>query len=296
MEIKKKRRQDDPLQIADDKALQRFLGSIKSFVDSHEDIQQILQASQSWADTEIERKDKAKIWAFRIAGIACAFAFGCLWVAHRAVETSMVPPPPPQVLVMNETSGAINPLRSLDEVKDSYEDAILRRALNTFSICRERYIKDMAESDYYCAASFMSPQLQSQWASYWDTENPEGPLTVYGNKATVKVEIETISPRENGKGIVDTAQIHFKRTVTASGIPTVTYWIADIAFKIINLPVAEQQRRVNDIGLQITQYNTNQIIGTASSNSRNRGTAAPAPATQNSGLAAPSYGPNQGRN
>ncbi|QKZ07828.1 type IV secretion system protein [Pseudomonas eucalypticola] len=279
---------------ADDKALQRFLGTINSFVESHDDIQQILQASQSWADTEVERLEKAKTWAYRIAGGAVLFACGALWVAHEAIQTAMVPPPPPQVLVMNETTGAINPLMSLTEVKVKYEDALLRRALNTFSICRERYIRDMAESDYFCAASFMSPQLQSQWAKYWDTENPNGPLTVYGNRASVKVQIESISPRQNSQGIVDTAQIYFTRTVTENGTPTVTHWVADVSFKMVNLPKEEAQRRVNDIGLQITQYNTNQVLSAASPAARNQ---APAPVTAapRQGLTAPAYSPNQGR-
>ncbi|QUG93468.1 MULTISPECIES: type IV secretion system protein [Pseudomonas] len=296
MEVRKKRKQSDaPRTAGDEASLQRFLATIQEFVESHEDIQQILQASQSWADTEIERKDKMVKWSFRVAGLAVVFAFGSLWVAHRAVETAMVPPPPPQVLVMNETTGAINPLRSLEEVKDKYEDALLRRALNTFAVCRERYIKDMAESDYFCAAAFMSPQLQSQWGKYWDTENPDGPLNVYGNKATVKVQIETISPRENTQGIVDTAQIHFKRTVTANGIPAVTHWIADVAFKMVNLPKSEEQRRVNDIGLQITQYNTNQVLSAPSSESRRQVQAAPYQPAQRSGLSAPAYSPTDGR-
>ena len=274
--------------------VQRFLSGIKKFVDDHEDIQQILQASHSWADTEIEKLEKMKTWAFRIAGGAVVFAFGALWVAHQAIETSMVPPPPPPVLVMDKANNSIHPLMSLEEVKIKYEDALLRRALNTFAICRERYIKDMAEADYFCAASFMSPQLQSQWTKFWDTDNPDGPLARYGNTATVKPEIESIAPRPNLQGIVDTAQIYFSRTITKNGVPATTYWVADIAFKMVNLPKEEGQRRINDIGLQITEYNTNQVLG-SSSQARPRASA-PAPAVVSpTGLSAPAYSPNQGR-
>ncbi|WP_393923109.1 VirB8/TrbF family protein [Pseudomonas fluorescens] len=294
METRQKLTPEAAKKSADDQALQRFLSTIKTFVDSHDDIQQILQASQSWADTEVERKEKAKAWAFRIAAGAVVFAVGALWVAHEAIQTAMVPPPPPQVLVMNETTGAINPLMSLTEVKVKYEDAVLRRALNTFSICRERYIRDMAESDYFCAASFMSPQLQSQWAKYWDSDNPNGPLTVYANRATVKPTIESISPRTNNQGIVDTAQIYFQRTVTENGVPNVTHWVADVSFKMVNLPKEEAQRRVNDIGLQITQYTTNQVLTASSGATRSQAPAA-VPAAPRQGLSAPAYSPNQGR-
>ncbi|PAB33111.1 hypothetical protein CC202_09495 [Pseudomonas savastanoi] len=274
--------------------LQRFLSGIKTFVDSHEDIQQILQASHSWADTEVEKLEKSKTWAWRIAGAAAVFAFGALWVAHRAIETAMVPPPPPQILVMDKASGAINPLMSMEEVKVKYEDALLRRALNTFAICRERYIKDMAEADYFCAASFMSPVLQSQWAKFWDTDNPDGPLQVYGSTATVKPEIESISPRPNLQGIVDTAQIYFTRTITKNGTPTTTHWVADIAFKMVNLPKEEGQRRINDIGLQITEYTTNQVLG-SSSQTRPRASQPEPVRASPTGLSAPAYSPNQGR-
>lgn len=94
---------------------------------------------------------------------------------------------------------------------------------------------------------------------------------------------------------MDTAQIHFKRTVTANGIPTVTHWIADVAFKMVNLPKSEDQRRVNDIGLQITQYNTNQVLSAPSSEVRRQVQATPYQPAQRSGLSAPAYSPTDGR-
>lgn len=275
-------------------SLQEFLLTIKTFVDSHEDIETILSASQAWADSDNEKREKAKNWAIKIAIGCSVFAFGSLFLAYSAIQTAMVPAPPPQVLVLDKATNLISPLMSLDEVKVKFEDALLRRALNTFMICRERYIADMAESDYFCAASFMSSQLQTQWAQFWDTENPNGPIAVYGKEATVKPEIVSIQPRENLQGIVDTAQVFFSRKVTRNGVPTVTQWVADVSFKMVNLPKEEGQRRINDIGLQITQYSTNEVLGGYSQPKPQSQPVNP-PSNRTGGLSAPAFSPNQGR-
>ncbi|RMM69105.1 type IV secretion system protein [Pseudomonas savastanoi] len=294
MERMKKRPIPEQLSDADAaKETQRFLDDIRRYVESNDDIEQLLLNSRSWADSETEQLKKSRINAWRVTCFFALFASGCLYNANRAVETAMVPPPPPQVLVMDKATNTINPLMSLSEVKVKYEDALLRRALNTFMICRERYIVEMREDDYFCAAAFMSPQLQSQWSQYWDDQNPDGPLMRYGLNTTVKPEIVSIVPRENQKGVVDTAQVQFERTTIENGMKKRTYMIADIAFKMVNLPVEEKQRRVNDIGLQITQYTTNQMLTSTDPRSTK-----PSPSAQEqvpSGFSAPTAGPRQGR-
>lgn len=284
-----------PAKAEDDTEVQQFLDSIRKFAESHDDIQTLLTASASWSDTQTEQLIKSRGTAWKVATGLGAVALLSLIVAWRAVETAMVPPPPPAVLVMDEATNAISPLLSLTEVKEEYEDALLRRALNTFMLCRERYIFELAEEDYFCAAAFMAPSLQSQWAKYWDMTNPDSPLNRLGQSATVKVKIQSIAPRENSAGVVDTAQVQFSRTVTQNNLPVTTYWVADMAFKMVNVPKEEKQRRINDIGLLITRYDTNEILGAGTTRvpktSTETSSSIPAP----SGLTAPAYSPNDER-
>ncbi|ENG0237319.1 virB8 family protein [Burkholderia multivorans] len=271
----------------DDQKLQRQLNELRQFIEAHEDIQHLLDNSAAWADTQREQDEKSKTLAWRVAAGAGVFGLVSLFIAWTSIRTAYIPPAPPEVLVMDKTTGHVEPLVSLKEVQESVDEAVTRHYITEFMRCRENYTFDTAEDNYYCAAAFMSPQLQSQWAEYWDTANPKSPLNYYKNMATVKIDIGSITLNTNSDGAQDTASVRFTRIVKKNDQQEVTRWVATLAYKYVNQPTKEKDRRINPAGLQIRVYQVDPDIGSAAVPTPQPETPAPPPAPAPASPSAP---------
>lgn len=246
-------------------ALALHLNELRRFIETHEDIQLLLEHSAAESDRQTEAEQRWRKTAWRVAGCACALTVVAFGVAAGAIHTSMRPAPPPEVLVVDKSTGATSPLASLTAYQLKPEDATIRRSIVTFLRARENYTFDTAEDNYYDAAAFMNPQLRAQWASYWDTANPASPMNVYKKDGKVRIQIGAITILRNGLGAATGVRVSFSsRTVRADqpvGEPT--NWIATIPFHWVNVATDERSRRINDLGMEITDYIRDPDLGAA---------------------------------
>jgi type IV secretion system protein VirB8 len=263
-------------------ALALHLNELRRFIETHEDIQLLLEHSAAESDRQTEAEQRSRQAAWRVAACASALTVVAFGVAAGAIHTSMRPAPPPEVLVVDKSTGATSPLVSLAAYQLTPEDATIRRSIATFLRARENYTFDTAEDNYYDAAAFMNPQLRAQWASYWDTANPASPMNVYKKDGKVRIQIGAITILRNGLGAATGVRASFSsRTVRADqpvGEPT--NWIATIPFRWVNVPTDERSRRVNDLGMEITDYIRDPDLGAAPPASRPSDAPLPAPGRQ----------------
>lgn len=246
-----------------DHQLQQRLNQLRQFIEAHDNIQVLLENSAAWADSQAESKEKSRLIAWRVTVGACAFGFLSLVIAITAIGTAFRPAPAPEILRVDRTSGAVEHLISLKEFQQTPEDGTIRRNVATFLRARENYSYETAADNYYDAAAFMSPQLQQQWGSYWDTANPVSPLTVFKKDTKVHVDIGAITINRNTNGIASSIRAGFTRTIKRNDTPVgpPTSWIATIAFHWVNAPTKERDRRVNDLGFEVTDYLVDADIG-----------------------------------
>jgi len=263
-------------------ALALHLNELRRFIETHEDIQLLLEHSAAESDRQTDAEQRSRKTAWRVAGCACALTVVAFGVAAGAIYTSMQPAPSPEVLVVDKSTGATSPLVSLAAYQLTPEDAAIRRSIATFLRARESYTFDTAEDNYYDAAAFMNPQLRSQWASYWDTANPASPMNVYKKDGKVRIQIGAITILRNGLGAATGVRVSFSsRTVRADqpvGEPT--NWIATIPFHWVNVATDERSRRVNDLGMEITDYIRDPDLGAAPPANHQPDAPLPAPARQ----------------
>ena len=241
--------------------LNKRLAALRKLIDAHDDLGNLLDQSTSWSDQINKQQEKSRAIAWRVTAGAAGVTVLALGIAWTAIRTAYVPPAPPAVLVADSTTGLVKPLISLPEVQESMPDAQVKHYLSEFMRCREGYVNELAEHDYYCAAAFMSPQLQSQWAQFWDTTNPGAPFNVYRNLTHVYADINTITLHTNGFGVQDGATIRFTRHVKSEGRDNQSRWVATIAYKYVNEPTDERDRRTNPVGLQVQVYQVDPDIG-----------------------------------
>jgi len=246
-------------------ALAVRLDELRRFIETHDDIRRLLEHSAAESDRQADFEQRSRRTAWRVAAGASALTIIAFGIAAGAIHTSMQPAPPPAVLVVDKSTGATSPLLSLAAYQLTPEEATIRRSIATFLRARENYTFDTAEDNYYDAAAFMSPQLRAQWASYWDTANPASPMNVYRKDGKVRIQLGAITILRNGFGAATGARASFALRTTRADQPAgeTANWIATIPFRWVNVPSDERSRRVNDLGMEITDYIRDPDLGAA---------------------------------
>jgi type IV secretion system protein VirB8 len=263
-------------------ALALHLNELRRFIETHDDIQLLLEHSAAESDRQTEAEQRSRRTAWRVAACASALTVIAFAIAAGAIHTSMRPAPPPEVLVVDKSTGATSPLVSLAEYQLTPGDATIRRSIATFLRARENYTCDTAEDNYYDAASFMNPQLRAQWASYWDTANPASPMNVYRKDGKVRIQLGAITILRNGLGAATGVRASFASRTTRADQPVAepTNWIATIPFHWVNVATDERSRRVNDLGMEITDYIRDPDLGVAPPAGRQPDALLPTPVRQ----------------
>jgi len=249
---------------SDPDTLTRELADMRRMVEAHPNVQKLLDLAADEADRRAMANERSRRQAWRVAGTFGVLGLAAIIVAGGAVATSMRPAQPPEILVVNRTDGSVQPLTTLTAFQMHPEEATIRRNINTFLSAREGYSYEQADTHYYTAAAFMSPQLQSQWVQMWDPSNPDSPPKKYKRERRVKVTVGAITILRNGLGSVIGARASFARSELVNdvedGLPT--SWIATISFHWVNQPTNERDRRINDLGMEITDYTADRDIST----------------------------------
>lgn len=267
---------------------QNELDELRRFIDTHDDVKVLLENSASWADTQAEQSEKSRRTAWRVAIGAGALTVMSFAVTLTTIVMSHRPAPPPEVLIADKSNGAVERLVSLKDFQETADEATIKRSITTFMRAREAYTFDTAEQNYYDAAAFMSPQLQTQWSQYWDLNNPRSPVKVYKKDSKVRVELGAISINRNSDGKPTSARVSFTRVIKQNDIALggETSWLATLSFSFVNAPTQERARRVNDIGFQVTDYQVDADIAAGTSP-----TAMAAPVRPSPTVAAPTFAP-----
>lgn len=238
------------------------LAALRDLIRTHDNVQILLDLSAEEADRRADEKARSVRLAWRVAGGAGIVALGAMIVALGAVRTSMRPAPAPEVLVVDKASGVVQPLISLASFQMDPLEATIRRNVNTFLLARESYSYGQADPNYYTAAAFMSPQLQTQWGQMWAKENPDSPIAKYKKESVIRVEVGAITLLRNGYGAPIGARASFTRQELkndlAAGPPT--SWIGTIIFHWVNQPMNERERRINDLGWEVTEYTVDRDV------------------------------------
>jgi type IV secretion system protein VirB8 len=247
----------------DPEKLTEELAAARLMIEAHPNLQRLLDLAADEADRRALANDHSRRQAWRVASAFGVLGLVAIVVAGGAVATSMRPAQPPEVLVVNRTDGSVQPLTSLIEFQMHPEEATIRRNVNTFLTAREGYSYEQADTHYYTTAAFLSPQLQSQWVQLWDPTNPESPPKKYKKEHRIKINVGAITVLRNGLGVAIGARASFTKSELVNDVEAgpPTNWIATISFHWVNQPTSERDRRINDLGMEITDYTADRDIG-----------------------------------
>jgi len=211
----------------------------------------------SWESNRVAEAIASKKRAYAFAAV---LLFVCMIEGVALIGLTPLKTVQLEAIVLDKSQGTIEPLQSLDVVQANLDDVFAKKFLTDFMLSRENYTFDTAEINYYTAAAFMSPALQSQWGGLWNTDNPNSPLNVYKQLNKVRIDINTITLHTKESGRKDVATIRFRKTITNGEVSNTRSYIATVAYRYVTAPTEETVRRINPVGFMVTDYQVDDEI------------------------------------
>ena len=209
---------------------------------------QYFQEARSWEQDRIERLQRAERRAWGVAGAATLVAVMAVGALISLAPLKRVEP---FVVRVDNSTGIVDIVTGLEDGQTHYDEAINKYWLGHYLQHRERYLPITREHDRRVVGLFSDPGIQRQYAELTDPRrNPAAPLALYGDSGEVEVKLKNISFISPS-----VALIRYIKTVERAGQRTLpSHWVATVAFTYKPAPMKEEDRLINPLGFQVTEY------------------------------------------
>lgn len=165
----------------------------------------------------------------------------------------------PFVVRVDNNTGVTDVVSTLKQKSVANDEVINKYWLSLYVRNREGYSWETIQTSYDTTMLLSNPTEQARFSGIY--QSPNAPHKVLGKNFRVAVKIRNIA------FVGDTAQVRFSKT-TAGSVPTpqqsgsrsetsvnkTDNYIATITFDYQNRPTKEQDRLINPLGFQVTNY------------------------------------------
>lgn len=220
-------------------------------------VDQYFETAQSWEAERYVEANKSKKLAWRVTWFAMLIALSaCLGVAALTPLKTVEP----FVVRVDNSTGMVDIVTALTTEKTNYDEAINKYFINKYIVNRESYSpnQDTRNHMYYIVGLMSNDSISSKYAEYYNPRyNEEAPLKVYGETASVEVNIKNISFVAK-----NLALIRFTKTVRRGTEKIASHWIATMEFTYLSGQMSANDRLINPLGFQCTDYRIDpEIVG-----------------------------------
>jgi type IV secretion system protein VirB8 len=204
-------------------------------------------AAQSWAqDREAARRRSARL-AWSVAGLACAVAgLEALALASLAPLKTAVP----YTLLVDSHTGYAQMVEGT-QVPSIQPDAALEQSLLAqYVVAREGYSAGSLPEAYRKVALWSGGMARRDYLAQMASSNPSSPIAVYGRNRQMSVQVASVSPLGKGR-----AMLRFSTRLDGENPQP---WVAIIRYHFATPPAGLNDRLLNPLGLQVTEYHRDQ--------------------------------------
>ncbi|MDP8984134.1 MAG: VirB8/TrbF family protein [Pseudomonadota bacterium] len=215
-------------------------------------LQAYLSEAASWDADRMTMNERSVRVAWRIAFAASVLAATAIVALMMLIPLKRVEP---FVVRVDNTTGIVDvvPVYAGDA---QMPEAVTRYFLDHYITVCERFNFSTAESDYEECGSFHTPQRNQLWYAAWAKTNPESPLNVYKDGATVRAQVTSVSFFTRSDGVADVAQVRYVKAKRQAGGTDEqrTHWIATVRYAFTKPSSEPATRRWNPLGFKIVDF------------------------------------------
>ena len=200
--------------------------------------------------------------AYRRTGFVVGTAGMVIGVAGMlcAVLALSRPAVPPRWIEVDRSTGWVGETLGPTDAPKTFNERVIEAALRSYVEDREAFVPEADDLAFHRVALRSAPDEQGRYAAAHDPKhNANAPFVVYGRGGFARVENFHMTKRgEDAKtGTFDYAVHFFKTEVKAGQVGSPKPWTAELQFQFHpELPMALQDRQINETGLQVIAYNS----------------------------------------
>lgn len=164
----------------------------------------------------------------------------------------------PYVIEVNKVDGATTVLRPADTRSVQENEAVTLYFLYKYLAARVSYHYGLRQINAETVRALSTAQTYQQYVQQIDTSNPQSPVRLYRDQATIAMKVIGYSfPYPN------IAQIHFytdlQNNAAGGKSPIRRYWQATIKFSYAAAPLPMSERvNINPLGFFVTDFQVNE--------------------------------------
>jgi len=212
-----------------------------------EDVDAYLKASRG-----LERDLLGEVFASRkVAWIVAGVATGLTVLSFGAAIVAMNrDAPPPVVLRVDSSTGAVDVVSTMQTEQTSYGEIIDSYWLNQYVINREGYDWFSIQKMYETTALLSAANVQKEYAAIY--QGPQARDKVLKNSKAITVAVISITPDTKS----GTAAVRFttqEKALSGQAGP-VQHWIATVGYLYSGAKMKAADRRINPLGFQAMSY------------------------------------------
>lgn len=203
--------------------------------------------AQSWDADQRAKSLKSEKRAWLIAGV-----FGLGMLLSLGANFMLFPLKEIQnnIIRVDSVTGLVDVQRELRDAKLTYSEATDKYWLRLYVRQREGFMYALYDDQYKTIGLLSAPSEQKKWYEFYRGENPAAPVNQYGQRASARVIIRSVSFIDKS-----VATVRFTRLIEQPGATTrQTFWIATVKFRYVNPAATEADREINPLGFQVTEY------------------------------------------
>ena len=211
-----------------------------------QEFERYLAEARSWETDKVKVLEKSRKVAWWIAMGSWGMTFFAVIAVFMLAPLKTVVP---YVVRVDNATGAVNVVSAMTDSKTNYNEAVNKYFTQWYVRWREGYSIELV-NEYYTNVGLMSAGDEPQkYALSFSPRNPTSPFNVYGKTGKVTVKIKStsfINP--------NLALVRYIKQVDNGAAQTTTHWAATIAFHYSGASMSENDRGINPLGFQVTEY------------------------------------------
>lgn len=220
---------------------------------SRADMSAYADLSKGWEVDRAVAADRSQRRAWMVAGAAVVVAVAAVGAVAGLTPLKEVQP---FVVRVDKSNGSVDAVSRLNEASRTESEAVNKYMVGKYVRAREEYSRELAPVNYKAVALMSQQQVAQAYHEWFKPDNPESPMKVYGAAANVGVRILNISFLAG-----NIASVRYEKTIRGNEGTSRSLWVATVTFRYSNAPMTEDDRLVNPIGFEVTDYRNDPEVG-----------------------------------
>lgn len=215
---------------------------------SREALSAYYREAGSWASDRLAALENSRRTAWLVAGAAAVIAVveGIALLVLMPLKTVE-----PYTLLVDRTTGYVQALNPLDPAQITPDRALTQSMLVQYVIARESFDIATLQANYRKVGLWSADRARSDYVGLMQPTNAASPLSRFPRSTLLETRVKSVSPLTSDSALVrfDTA-----RRDLGSQYQPAQPWVAIIRYRFSGEPMSAEDRYLNPLGFQVTEY------------------------------------------